>query len=648
MSKRSLRLRARYRFDTMIAGGTVAVIAWLGIITFIVVFASGVILSVADIGVHHEEHPGIIEGIWQNMLRTLEPAAMENDLSWPLRIQSLLVVLFGILVGSSLIGLLVSGIDRRVTELRRGRSTVLEEGHTLVLGWSDMVFPIIGELVLAHRGRRSSAIVVLAPHDKVELEEEIRARIPNLGRTRVVCRSGNPSDPSDLALTSPYEASSVIVVGSDDGDGDAQAIRTVLALMKDPRFEDLRVVVHCVHPENAESLREATAGHAITIASSGLIARVTAQSCRHTGLGTVFKQILDFEGEDVQLDQNPALVGQPFGSLVLAYGNAAAMGIRCADGTVTLNPPDDRTIIAGESVIILGSTNQAIALVPRPATPPVLERRDHNGTAQPSRVLVVGWNTLGPLIIDELDKWFAPGSVVHVLIDENLAQRSDVAAPRELQNIDLSVTQTRRWDPHRIAEVAAGGHFDRVLVLCYRHGVSPAEADARALMTLLQLRELRRLHPEETAAMSVVTEVLDLHDVELARVAGAQDFIVSERLAALMLAQLAEVPEREQVFADLFDASGSEISMRHVSDYATPRPDVPWASYVVAAHAVGHLALGYRLTHRVPGQPDDGIVLNPPKTAPVDLGPDDRLIVLVRHQEPVAASAPSRAHAVEA
>src|SRR5215213_10357956 len=291
-TKRSFRRRVRYKFDTVLARGTIAVILWLFLITAVVVVVTGTLLSVFDIAVHGHQ-VGIIEGIWQNMLRSFEPAAMEAETGWPLRLQSLLVVLFGILVVSSLIGLIASGIERRVEELRKGRSEVLEDGHVLILGWSEKIFPVIAELVLAHKGRaQDSVVVVMADHDKIEMEDDIRARVRHLGKTRVVVRRGDPSSPADLALVSPYESRSVIALGNNHMDGDAQVIRSVLALMDDDRFADLRVVADCALPENSDALREATDGHAIAIASADLIARVTAQACRHTGLGTVFEEVL--------------------------------------------------------------------------------------------------------------------------------------------------------------------------------------------------------------------------------------------------------------------------------------------------------------------------------------------------------------------
>ena len=95
-TRRSYRSRARYRLDRVLARGTVAVILWLGVVTGAVVLVTGTLLSVLDIVVHGKR-VGVVEGIWHNLLRTLEPAAMEADVGWPRRLQSLFVVLFGIL-----------------------------------------------------------------------------------------------------------------------------------------------------------------------------------------------------------------------------------------------------------------------------------------------------------------------------------------------------------------------------------------------------------------------------------------------------------------------------------------------------------------------------------------------------------------------
>ena len=639
-AKRSFRRRVRYKFDTILARGTIAVILWLFLITAAVVVITGTLLSVFDIAVHGHQ-VGIIEGIWQNMLRSFEPAAMEADTGWPLRIQSLMVVTFGILVVSCLIGLIASAIERRVEELRKGRSEVIEEGHVLILGWSEKVFPVIAELALAHRGRKDSVVVVMADHDKIEMEDAIRARVRQFGHTRVVCRRGDPSNPADLALVSPYEAASVIVLGNNHMDGDAQVIRSVLALMDDDRFTDLRVVADCALPENAEALCEATDGHAIAIASSDLIARVTAQACRHTGLGTVFEEVLDFGGVDVYFHEDPRLVGRRFGDLVLSYEVASPIGVRYSDGVVDLNAPDDHVLVDGESIVVVTDNLTDLVLHPEPIVPAPVAPSVTDGVTTAGSILVVGWNPLAPRILTELDKWAEPGSEVRVLVDSTLVSEEEVvvAGTKKLQ---LSVTSTFNSAPHKVAELCLAEAYQRVVVLCYRSGLSAEEADARALMTLLQLRQFRREHPEVAGRMSVLTEVLDIRDVKLARVAGAEDFIVSERITALMLAQLAEIPDREKVFADLFETWGSELSMRPVSDYAEPKPGTAYGSYVAAAHRRGHLAIGYRTTGAGGKDLAAAIHLDPPKSRVVDLSPDDRLIVVVARDMASPMVAPHR------
>lgn len=43
-----------------------------------------------------------------------------------------------------------------------------------------------------------SRVVILTDRDKVDMEDQIRARVGNTGRTRVTCRSGSPLKRSDI------------------------------------------------------------------------------------------------------------------------------------------------------------------------------------------------------------------------------------------------------------------------------------------------------------------------------------------------------------------------------------------------------------------------------------------------------------------
>jgi ion channel POLLUX/CASTOR len=166
--------------------------------------------------------------------------------------------------------------------------------------------------------------------------------------------------------------------------------------------------------------------------------------------------------------------------------------------------------------------------------------------------------------------------------------------------------------------------YDKVIVLGYRRGLTPPEADARSLLSLLILQQAL-VASSSARRPRIVTELLDARDVDLARATGADDFVVSDELSSLMLAQLAERADLEDVFADLFDVEGSAIALQPVTWYVTSGP-VQFRCVVAAARARGETAIGYRIEHGPGGLPT--VVLNPHKGDPVTLGSGDQVVVI--------------------
>src|SRR4030095_3446072 len=124
---------------------TVIIILGLAAFTVGLVFVAALVLTIFGIGINADKTPSLLERFWQSLLRILDPGTFSDDAGWPLRITMLLVRLLGVLMGGSLIGLIVAAVDSKVEKLRRGRSVVVERGHTLILGWSPRVFTLISE-----------------------------------------------------------------------------------------------------------------------------------------------------------------------------------------------------------------------------------------------------------------------------------------------------------------------------------------------------------------------------------------------------------------------------------------------------------------------------------------------------------------------
>jgi voltage-gated potassium channel Kch len=600
----------RYRFDNSLAHGPMALIGWLGIVVVAVVVVAA---AVGHFLLRGSGSGNLAEDFWQSVIRVLDASAFEAETAWPSRVVALMITLLGIFVGGSLIGLIATALDQRVDDLSKGRSAVLETGHTLILGWSARLPVIVQELVVANQNLARSAIVILAPRPVTDMEEELVDRVGATGRTRLVCRSGNPTKPGDLNLANIADARSVIVLAGEDGD--AEVVKAVLAVkILDPDFSRANVVAEFANPAHAETIRSLTDGAVSTVNSDEIIAQVTAQACHQSGLSVVFRELLDFEGDECYFVDVPELVGHTYAEALLAFDSSSVIGWCTAGGMVELNPPPGAVFAAGDRVIAVSEDDDTVTFGGfRSVAVPVAAAPETRGE-DPIRVLVVGWSSFGPRVVDELEEFLSPGSQIVVCVDSALVTAEEIQHDRP----ELEVSFIG-GGPENLLALAEEAAFDQAIVLGYRVGLSTAEADSRTLLTLLTLRKV--WPADRIPLVRIIAQLLDQSNVELAAVTGVDDFIVSDALASLMLAQLSERAELQAVFDDLFDPSGAVVELRPAHRFVPDAP-VTYAHVVAAGTAQEVSVLGWRVD--ATGE----VVINPAKGRPVHLGADDQVLLV--------------------
>src|ERR687885_1114893 len=363
MPKPSLRQRLRYAFDNTMARGTSALVFWLVVATgILIVFFSAIVLiaGLAPKGDHH----GVIGQLFRSLLHAMDPGTIAGDAGkWPFLVVMLLLTIGGLLIVSALIGVLATGLDRKIEDLRKGRSVVLERDHTLILGWSETIFTILAELEIANASERNPSVVILADHDRVEMEDAIRAKVRGGGTTRIVCRTGSPVDLTDLQIASPQTARSVIVLSPDgEDDPDAQVIKAILALTRSPgrREDPYRIVAEIHDPANMEAARLVGGDEAVLVDKRETISRLLVQASRQSGASVVYNELLDFGGDEGYFRADDALVGRSFGDALLAYDDCSVIGLR-RDGSVLLNPHPDIPIDSGTELIAIAEDDARLA-----------------------------------------------------------------------------------------------------------------------------------------------------------------------------------------------------------------------------------------------------------------------------------------------
>jgi voltage-gated potassium channel Kch len=638
----TLRERLDYAFDNYMSRGTLALIGGLFIVSLIIVLIAGAAIALGGGQLGPANDQGATEAIsfgeavWEAMMRTLDAGTMGGDVGWGFRGVMFVVTLGGVFVISTLIGVLTTGVEGKLEQLRKGRSRVLENGHTVILGWSPQVFTILSELMTANENKKNVRIVILADKDKIEMEEEIRDRVEKKGSTRVICRNGNPIDLTDLELASPHTAKSIIVLPPDDNDPDTYVIKTILAITNNSKRHDEKyhIVTQIRDARNMDVVKMIGSRDLVQPVLTGdLIARVVAQTSRQSGLSVVYTELLNFGGDELYFKNEPALVGKTFGEALMMYENSCVMGMRFADGQVALNPPMDTRFAPGDYLFALTQDDDTIALSGLTSFP-VDETAIHvKGKARKpvqERALILGWNRCAGTIIRELNNYVASGSRVLIVADPEVSMEVEAGEAavketvRRLSNQKVTFQGGDTTDRGLLEEIKAAD-YDHVIVLSYA-GLDVQEADAKTLVTLLHLRNIAE---HDNTPFSIVSEMLDLRNRELAEVTHVDDFIVSDHLVSLMMSQISEVSDLFDVFADIFDPEGSEIYLKPIGDYVDSSKPVNFYTVVEAARRRGQIAIGYRLMSEA-GEKEKsyGVHTNPKKSDLVTFAPEDKIIVV--------------------
>ncbi len=147
MSRSSERIR--YFFDNTLAKGPMGLLIWLGLFVSIVIIVISILVWVTGIAAEDS----LIDQAWVYLMTSFAVVDADIGGSWAFRLASLIVIFSGIFVMSTLIGILTTGIDSKLEQLRKGRSRVIESGHTVILGWTEEILVLIKELVTANENQ---------------------------------------------------------------------------------------------------------------------------------------------------------------------------------------------------------------------------------------------------------------------------------------------------------------------------------------------------------------------------------------------------------------------------------------------------------------------------------------------------------------
>ena len=549
------------------------------------------------------------------------------EATWADRIVGILYWLLGAASGGTVTGFIVAAINAAMTEIKKGRSPIIAQNHTLILGWSNRIFPILKELEEAGLNQsRKPTVVIFSGKTREWMEQQIKNNAGALKRLNVVTRTADLNSLGELKRTNVGTSKSIIILDETSG-SDAGAVNTVFAVKALNPNPNLKMIVEIDDKNVANSLAVATKGQVVPVRSHDIIARVTAQASRQPGLAAVILDLLDFGGDEIYFQAVPALAGKTYKEALLSFNDASIIGLQHGDGTVAINPSmttklkaDDKVIAVAaddDKVVFTGLTDAVEKAKPAKKTIPA-RKAEH--------MLVVGWSDMGRTILGELAPFMAKGSTVHIIA------KKDYVQGKHTKDLNFgSIKTTFEYTSGNIEDMtkaASAKHYDQILVLGYRRGVSVADADALTMLTMLQLNQLFEQDGNGVEPTRLVAEIIDSGKAEIARVAAVDDLVVSDKLAALLMTQMSENIDLAPVFADLFDADGASINVKPIEYFASVGKKITFGELVAAAAANGDSAIGIRIAANSAHDSSTGVQLNPSKHAEFTPAKGDGLVVI--------------------
>ena len=625
-TKVSFFAKLKYNFDNSIARSGVFVLYML--LAMIVFSAILVLVKYGLYALPFISNSGALPGMnfetfWGSFATIL---GRGTEATWADRIVSFFYWVITVAIAGSVTGFIVGAIQRTFERLRKGKSPIIDNGHTLILGWSNRVFPILKELAVANENVRKPKVVIFSDKTRDFMEDEIESRAGDLGKLKVITRTGDVTNPEDLKRSNVSEAKSIIIL-DEDAAGDANIVSTVLAVKAVNANPLIKIVAELDDAHTAEALNVSTNGQVLAVRSHDVIARVTAQASRRPGLAAVILDLLDFDGDEIYFAEVPALSGKTYSEALLAFNTASVIGLVDANGKTHINPAlgmqleDSTKIIAiaedDDKVVYTGVRedlgNQKVISVDKKA--PSAEH-----------LLIIGWSAMGRSVLNELAGFLPKGSTVHIVYQSRWVAASEFES---LDFGDIKVTHSATsGDIHDLIEVAKDKKYNEVIVLGYRNAISEAEADAQTMLTMLQMNQLFITDGNGVEQTRLVAEIIDSRKAELARVAAVDDMVVSDSLAALLIAQISENPALAPVFEDLFDADGATLNVRPIEEYVPLGKAIEYAELVAIARGHGESAIGYRRVANATKDGSTGVELNPAKTTSYTPVAGDALVVI--------------------
>ncbi|XP_009804667.1 ion channel CASTOR-like isoform X3 [Nicotiana sylvestris] len=564
----SLNKRLAYRVDVFLSFHPYAKPLTLLIATLLLISLGGLALfGVTD--------DSIADCLWLSWTYVANSGNHTNSEGIGPRLVSVSVSFGGMLIFAMMLGLVSDAISEKFDSLRKGRSEVVEQNHTLILGWSDKLGSLLNQLAIANESLGGGTVVVMAERDKEEMELDIAKMEFDFRGTSVICRSGSPLILADLKKVSVSKARAIVVLAEDGNadQSDARALRTVLSLTGVKEGLRGHIVVELSDLDN-EVLVKLVGGDLVeTVVAHDVIGRLMIQCARQPGLAQIWEDILGFENCEFYIKKWPQFHGMQFEEVLISFPDAIPCGIKVASsgGKIILNPDDSYLLQEGDEVLVIAEDDDSYAPAPLPMVQGGNLPKNLIIPKTTERILFCGWRRdMEDMIL------------ILILADESVEDSAIQADSRSLATLLLIRDIQAKRLPYREAMASK------------IHRGSSSQGSWR--------EEMQQASDKSV----IISEILDPRTKNLLSMSKISDYVLSNELVSMALAMVAEDRQINDVLEELFAEEGNEMQIRGADLYLCEGEELSFYEVLLRARQRREIVIGYRLANA------EKAIINPP------------------------------------
>ncbi|MBR4545980.1 MAG: hypothetical protein IKO14_08445 [Oscillibacter sp.] len=553
--KRTLKEKFLYWLDEKMSEGSLGLIKLLTIVTTITALIVAFVMQAGGILVsgEYDTFGARLWASFSSIINCFMPYYDDGDVKY----RSLIAfnTIYSLFVTSFLIGIISTGIQGKITSLKKGNVPIMEEGHIVVLGFEPGEYSLIQELVYG-ADKRAVCIVVAGETDREEMEECIRDNVKCPKNVRILCRSINIFDPHTLERCSISTCRTVLINPTDNDRTIRMLLAVTMILHQVPERGISTIAVlskddYRIPPAMLDKYR------IMLLHTNDTIAKIMAHSCTQPGLSKTLLEMFHFEGSEMHIVSLPGTEGLTFEELICRVDDASPLGIYKGE-ELHLNPDPAMVLEPGDKLLVFCEESDSAKFVDAPALPPVESLPAYSGTEESGRVVIIGYSAFLSTILYELPENVPAATLVNV--PEQFREESLKAAEKRETKMSVSFFDKDMSNLNALEELAKEADH---IVLLSAYNKPDDEADLQNIFMIMALRDIReRLNLN----FNITTEMRRENNQNLLIPAPDTEFLVSSNMSSLFLAQLSESPELLSAFDELLTNEGSEVYLKTAAE----------------------------------------------------------------------------------